>query len=86
MEEYDQCQRIKNRLEILVKKLKPNTVLEKPWQHILMDFISKLLILRDYNSILVVCDKFSKILYFISTLGKITIERERLVRLFRNNV
>ena len=30
VEEYDQCQRIKNRLEILVKKLKPNTVLEKP--------------------------------------------------------
>ena len=30
MEEYDQCQRIKNRAEILVGKLRPNKVPEGP--------------------------------------------------------
>ena len=42
MEEYDQCQRIKNRTEMLAEKLRLNAVPEKPWQHILVDFITKL--------------------------------------------
>jgi len=43
MEGCDQCQRIKNRAERLARKLKPNQIPEKPWQHISVDFIIKLL-------------------------------------------
>ena len=49
-----------------------------------MNFITKLLVLRDYDSILVVCNRFLKILHFITTTEKIT--AEKLVRLFRDNV
>ena len=41
----------------------------------------KLLVFRDHDSILVVCNRFSKILYFI-----VIIIVEGLMRLFRNNV
>ena len=67
-----------------VGKLRPNAVSEKPWQYILVDFITKLLISRGYNSILVVCNRFSKILHFIMMTEKIMVEG--LSRLFRNNV
>ena len=66
----DQCQKIKNKAEMLVEKLRPNIVLERLWQYILVDFIVKLLVSRDYGSILVVCDRFSKILYFIVIIEK----------------
>jgi len=59
-------------------------MLEKLWQYISVDFIMKLLVSRNYNSILVVCDKFSKISHFIVTTEKITVKE--LVRLFRDNV
>jgi len=39
---YDQCQKMKNRGEKPVGKLRPNKVPEKLWQHILVDFIMKL--------------------------------------------
>ena len=69
---------------MLVGKLRPNTVLERLWQHILVDFIMKLLISKDYNSILVVYDRFLKISHFIMTTEKII--AEGLVKLFRNNM
>ena len=59
-------------------------MLEKLWQHILVDFIMKLSVSRNYNSILVVCDKFSKMSHFIVTTEKMTVKE--LVRLFRDNV
>ena len=31
MEGYDQCQKMKNRMEILAGKLKPNEIPEKLW-------------------------------------------------------
>jgi len=34
----------------------PNKVPNKPWAHITADFIIKLPLSRDYDSILVVCD------------------------------
>ena len=49
-----------------------------------MDFITKLMISRDYNSILVVYDRFLKISHFIVTTEKIMVEG--LARLFRNNI
>jgi len=84
VEEYNQCQRMKNRVEIPVGKLRPNKVPERPWQHISVNFITKLLVSKGYNLILVVYNRFLKILHFITMTEKIT--AEGLVRLFRNNV
>ena len=84
VEGYDQCQRIKNRVEMPAGKLRPNKVLERPWQHISVDFIIKLLVSKGYDSILVVCDRFSKMLYFVTTTEKIT--AKELARLFRDNM
>ena len=57
---------------------------EKLWQHILVNFITKLPVYRGQNSILVVCDRFSKILHFIVITEKII--AERLAKLFRDNI
>ena len=84
MKECDQCQRIKNRVEMPVGKLRPNKVLEKPWQHILVDFITKLLISKGYDSILVICNRFLKMLHFVAITEKTM--AEGLARLFRDNV
>ena len=62
----------------------PNSIPEKPWIHILADFITKLPIAQEYNSILVVVDRLTKMVHFISTIEKIS--AEGLARLFRDNM
>ena len=57
-----------------VGKLRSNEVLERSWQHILVDFITKLPVSKDYNSILVVCNRFSKMSHFVATTEKIMVE------------
>ena len=84
MEGCDQYQRMKNKVEMPAGKLRPNKVLEKPWQYISVDFITKLPVSKGYDSILVVCNRFSKMLYFMVMIEKITVEK--LARLFRDNV
>ena len=84
MEGCDQYQKMKNRVEILAGKLKPNEIPEKLWQHILVDFITKLPVSKGHDSILVVCDRFSKISHFVVMTEKTTVEG--LVRLFRDNM
>jgi len=84
MEGCDQCQRMRNRAEMPAGKLRPNEVSERPWQHISVDFIMKLPLFKGYNSILVVCDRFSKMSHFVAMIEKIT--AEGLVRLFRDNI
>ena len=69
---------------MLAGKLRPNKVLEKPWQYILVDFITKLPILKGHDSILVVCDRFSKMSHFVATTEKTT--AEGLAKLFRDNM
>jgi len=80
----DQCQRMKNKAEMLAGKLRPNEVPKRPWQHILVDFITKLLVSKGHDSILVVCDRFSKMSHFVAITEKMM--AEELARLFRNNV
>jgi len=62
----------------------PNSILEKPWTHILADFITKLPLAQGYDSILVVVDRLTKMVHFISTIEKTL--AEELVQLFRDNV
>jgi len=75
---------MKNRAEMLAGKLRPNQIPERLWQHISVDFITKLWVSKGHDSILVVCDRFSKMSHFVATTEKITVEE--LARLFRDNV
>jgi len=75
---------MKNRAKMLAGKLRPNKIPERPWQHILVDFITKLPVSKGHDSILVVCDRFLKMSYFVATTKKTM--AEELARLFRNNV
>jgi len=80
VEGCDTCQRHKNRSEAPAGKLMPNAIPEKPWSHISADFITKLPLTQGYDAVLVVCDRFSKIVHFIATMEKTS--AERLARLF----
>ena len=84
VEGCDQCQRMKNRVKMLAGKLRPNQIPEKLWQHISVDFIMKLPVSKGHDSILVVCDKFSKMSHFVITTEKMMVEG--LTRLFRDNM
>ena len=75
---------MKNRIEVLAGKLKLSEVLEKLWTHLMVDFIMKLLIVARKDVILVICNRLSKITYFVATMKETLVEG--LVRLFRNNV
>ena len=78
------CQQNKNCIEQPASKLMPNSILEKPWMHILADFITKLPLAQGYDSILVVVDWLTKMVHFIPTTEKTS--AEGLARLFRDNV
>ena len=84
MEGYDLYQRIKNRTEEVAEKLKLSEVLEKPWTHLIVDFITKLPIVAGKDAILVVCDRLSKMTHFVATTKGMSVKR--LARLFRDNV
>jgi len=75
----DMCQRMKNRMEVSIGKLKLSEVLEKPWTHLMVDFITKLPLVAEKDAILVVCDRLFKITYFVTTT-------EKLMKLFRDNI
>jgi len=62
----------------------PNSIPKKPWLYISADFITKLPLAQEYDLILVVVDRLTKIVYFIPTTEKTL--AEGLVQLFRDNV
>jgi len=51
---------------------------------LIVDFITKLLLVAGKNAILVVCDKLSKITHFVAMTEETSVEG--LARLFRDNV
>ena len=61
-----------------------NKILEKLQIYLIVNFIKKLLLVTVKNTILIVCDKLSKIAYFIA-ITKGTSAKE-LARLFRYNI
>ena len=77
-------QRMKNRMEVLAEKLKLSEVLEKPWTHLTVDFITKLLLVAEKDVVLVVYNRLSKMTHFVATTEEIL--AKGLVRLFRDNV
>jgi len=68
---------MKNRKEAPAGKLMANKVLEKPWKHLMVDFITKLLLVAEKNVILVVCNRLT---YFMVTTEGMS--AEELARLF----
>jgi len=62
----------------------PNVVLAKPWTHISVDFITKLPLAQEYDSILVVCNRMTKIAHFVPTIERTSVEE--VVRLFQDNI
>jgi len=84
IEGYDTCQWNKNYTEQPAGKLMPNSIPEKPWTHILADFITKLPLAQGYDSILVVVDKLTKMVHFVPTTEKTL--AKGLAQLFRDNV
>ena len=71
-------------MEELARKLKLSEVLKKPWLHLTVDFITKLLVVAEKDVILVVCDRLSKMIHFVATTEGTS--AEGLARLFWNNV
>ena len=78
------CQKMKNRMEEVAEKLKLSEVLKKLWTHLTVDFITKLPVVAGKDTILVVCDRLSKMTYFVATTERTS--AERLARLFRDNM
>ena len=60
-------------------KLIVNEVPEKIWTYLMVDFITKLPLVARKDTVLVVCNRLSKMAYFVATT-------EGLVKLFRDNV
>ena len=75
---------MKNRIEAPAGKLIINEVLEKLSTYLMVDFITKLLLVAGKDAILVVCDRLSKITHFVAKTKETS--AEGLARLFRNNV
>ena len=84
IEDCDMCQKIKNRTEVPVGKLKLSKVPEKPWTYLMVDFTTKLLLVAGKNAILVVCNRLSKMTHFVAITEGIL--AEGLARLFRGNI
>jgi len=74
---------MKNRIEAPVERLKLSEVHKKLWTHLMVDFITKLLLVAEKDAILVICDRLSKMIHFITTEETLT---EGLARLFWDNM
>jgi len=72
---------MKDRTEVPTEKIMANDVLKRPW---IVDFITKLLLVVEKDAILVVCNRLSKIVYFVTITKRMS--AERLVQLFRDKI
>ena len=84
VDRYNMYQWMKNRTETPVEKLIANKVLKKLWMYWIIDFITNLPLVAKKDTILVICNRLSKIAHFIATIKEILVERS--VRLFRDNI
>jgi len=75
---------MKNRTEEPAGKLKLSEVPKKPWSHLTVDFIMKLPVVAEKDTVLVVCDRLSKMTHFVATTEGMS--AEGLARLFQDNV
>jgi len=71
-------------MEVLAGKLRLSEVLEKLWTYLIVNFITKLLVVTGKDTILVVYDRLSKITHFVATMEGTLVKG--LARLFRDNM
>ena len=77
-------QRMKNRIEVSVGKLKLSKVPKKLWTHLMVNFITKLPLVAGKDMIIVVYNRLFKMMHFVATTEEAM--TEGLVRLFKDNV
>ena len=68
----------------LLSNILDDIPLQKPQTYILADFVTKLPLAQEYDSILVVCDRMTKMAHFMSTMERTL--AEGVARLFQDNV
>ena len=68
-------------MKVLIEELMTN---ERLWTYLIVDFITKLLLVAEKDAILVIYNWLSKIVYFIATTEGMLVKG--LTRLFKNNV
>jgi len=73
MEGYNMCQRMKNQMEVLVGKFKLSKIPEKLWTYLIVDFITKFSIVVGKNTIPVIYNKLSKMIYFVAIMEGILV-------------
>ena len=78
------CQMDKTKRKKAAGLLQPLPVLERPWESISMDFVTGFPKVRDFKSIFVVVDRFSKYVVFI--LAPNACPAEETAKLFFSNV
>jgi len=84
VEGCDLYQMMKNRTDEVAGKLKLSEVPKKLWTHLMVDFITKLLVVVGKGTIIIVCDRVSKMMYFVATTEGMS--AVSLARLFRDNI
>ena len=52
--------------------LQPNAIPEQPWEHITVDFITRLPISQGYDAIMVIIDRFTKYVIAVPATGEIS--------------
>jgi len=72
VQQCDSCQRNKTFPAKKVGQLKPNQIPTRPWEIVSMDLLTDLPESEGYDTILVVVDRFSKMIRLIRTTKKIT--------------
>ena len=75
---------MKNRKETLTEKLKLSEILENLWTYLIVDFITKLLLVAGKDAILVVHNRLSKMMHFVATIERTL--AKGLAWLFRDNI
>ena len=78
------CQMDKTERKKAVGLLQPLPILERPWENISMDFITGFPKVRDFKSVFVVVDRFSKYVVFIPAPHACPVEEA--AKLFFSNV
>ena len=81
---YDQCQRSKAYSRQPQGKLQPNPIPSEPWTDISADFIVKLPKSSGYDAILVVVDRFTKMVHLVPTTEELS--ALGLAKLYRDHV
>ena len=80
----DQCQQMKSFPEKPAEKLKPNKATTQPWKDITTDFITGLPETQGYDALFIICCRYTKQAYIIST--STTTSARGLITLFRDHV